>query len=81
MITVDEIIEKLQELSKEGYGNLPCVYGCDMGNGLDPIYHAIFNRASKFKVQDIDDYYLEPNGEFDNEFNVVDFKPNCILIN
>ncbi len=29
MITVDELIKKLTELSEQGYGNLPCIYGTD----------------------------------------------------
>ena len=78
MITVNKLIEKLQELKNKGYGELPCIYSSDdEGNS----FHKIYNEPSEYLVENIEEYYLESNFEYDDEDNVLDFEPNCIIIN
>lgn len=78
MITVNKLIEKLQELKGKGYGKLPCIYSSDdEGNS----YHIVCNEPSEYLVKDINDYQLEPAFEYDEQDNLIDFKPNCIIIN
>lgn len=78
MITVNKLIKKLQELSSKGYGELPVIYSADdEGNS----YHKVNNEPSEFLVEDITEYYLETNFEYDKEDKILDFTPNCIIIN
>lgn len=78
MITVNKMIEKLQELKEKGYGELPCIYSSDdEGNS----YHKIYHEPSEYLVEDINQYKLETDFEYDEQDNVIDFKPNCIIIN
>lgn len=79
MKTLDKYIEQLQELSKQGYGNLPIVYSADdEGNS----YHTVNEyEPSLFIVEDINEYYLESAIEYDEANMPLDFKPNCIIIN
>lgn len=78
MITVNKLIEKLQELKNKGYGELPCIYSSDdEGNS----YQKVYNEPSEFLVEDIEEYQLETAFEYDDKDDVIDFKPNCIIIN
>lgn len=78
MITVNKLIEKLQELKNKGYGELICIYSSDdEGNS----YHSIYNEPSEYLVEDINEYYLETAFEYDEKDNVINFEPNCIIIN
>ena len=76
MITVNKLIEKLQELKNKGYGELPCIY-----NSEDDFYLKVYNEPSEYLVEDINEYQLETAFEYDDEDNVIDFEPNCIIIN
>ena len=78
MITVNKLIEKLQELKNKGYGELPCIYSSDdEGNS----YQKVYNEPSEFLVDDIEEYQLESAFEYDEQDDVIDFEPNCIIIN
>ena len=78
MITVNELIEKLQKLKNKGYGKLPCIYSSDdEGNS----YQKVYNEPSEYLVEDIEEYQLETAFEYDEQDNVIDFEPNCIIIN
>lgn len=78
MITVNQYLEKLQELKDAGYGELPVVFSIDSeGNS----YHKVENLPELFSVEDINDYYLETDFEYDENDNVIEFDPNCIIIN
>ncbi len=78
MITVNKLIEKLQELKNKGYGELPCIYSSDdEGNS----YQKVYNEPSEYLVEDIEEYQLETAFEYDEQDNVIDFEPNCIIIN
>lgn len=78
MITVNKMIEKLQELKEKGYGELPCIYSSDdEGNS----YQKVYNEPSEYLVEDVNEYELETDFEYDEQDNIIDFKPNCIIIN
>ena len=78
MITVNKLIEKLQELKDKGYGELPCIYSSDdEGNS----YQKVNNEPSEYLVENIDEYQLETAFEYDDQENIIDFEPNCIIIN
>lgn len=78
MITVNKLIEELIKLKDLGYGELPCIYSKDdEGNA----YHKVTNTPSEFIVEDLKEYYLESNFKYDENDKVLDFKPNCIIIN
>lgn len=78
MITVNKMIEKLQELKEKGYGELPCIYSSDdEGNS----YQKVYNEPSEYLVEDVNEYELEIDFEYDEQDNIIDFKPNCIIIN
>lgn len=78
MITLNQYIEELIELQNKEYGKLPVVYATDdEGNA----YQTVNNLPSEFKVYDTGSYYLEPDFEYDKNDKVVDFIPNCIIIN
>ena len=78
MITVNKLIEKLKELKAKGYGELPCIFSSDdAGNS----YQKVYNEPSEFLVEDIEEYPLVPAFEYDDNGNVIDFEPNCIIIN
>jgi len=78
MITVNKLIKKLQELANKGYGELPCIYSSDdEGNS----YHSVYNEPSEFLVEDIEEYQLETAFEYDDKDDVINFEPNCIIIN
>ncbi len=74
MITLNDYIEKLLELQKQGYGDLPVIYASDdEGNS----YHKVGNLPCTYKVVDLKDYCLEPNFDNGDYFNEV----NCIIVN
>ena len=78
MITVNKLIEKLKELKAKGYGELPCIFSSDdEGNS----YQKVYNEPSEYLVEDINEYYLETAFEYDEKNNVINFEPNCIIIN
>jgi Mg/Co/Ni transporter MgtE len=78
MITVNKLIEKLQELKDKGYGDLVCIYSSDdAGNS----YHTVYNEPSEYLVEDINEYELATAFDYDEKDNVIDFVPNCIIIN
>jgi len=78
MITVNKMIEKLQELKDKGYGELPCIYSSDdEGNS----YQKVHNEPSEYLVEDINEYQLETAFEYNEQDNIIDFIPNCIIIN
>ena len=78
MITVNKLIEKLKELKAKGYGELPCIFSSDdAGNS----YQKVYNEPSEFLVEDIEEYQLETAFEYDEKDDVIDFEPNCIIIN
>lgn len=78
MITVNKLIEKLKELKAKGYGELPCIFSSDdEGNS----YHKVYNEPSEFLVEDINEYQLETAFEYDEKDDVINFVPNCIIIN
>jgi hypothetical protein len=78
MITVNKLIEKLQELKDKGYGELPCIFSSDdEGN----FYQKVYNEPSEFLVEDINEYQLETAFQYDEQNDVIDFEPNCIIIN
>lgn len=78
MITVNNLIEKLQELKDKGYGELPCIYSSDdEGNS----FHKVNNEPSEYLVEDINIHDLETNFEYDDEDEILPFTPNCIIIN
>lgn len=78
MITVNQYLEKLQELKNAGFGELFCIYSKDdEGNS----YQHVHNIPSLWRVVDVDDYELETDFEYDENDNVIDFEPNCIIIN
>lgn len=78
MITVNNLIEKLQELKDKGYGELPCIYSSDdEGNS----YQKVYNEPSEYLVTDINEYQLETAFEYNEKEEILDFIPNCIIIN
>jgi len=78
MITVNKLIEKLKELKAKGYGELPCIFSSDdEGNS----YQKVYNEPSEFLVEDIEEYQLETAFEYDDKDDVINFEPNCIIIN
>ena len=78
MITVNQYLEKLQELKDSGFGELFVIYSKDdEGNS----YQHVHNIPSLWRVVDIDDYELEPDFEYDEKDNCLDFEPNCVIIN
>jgi len=78
MITVNKLIEKLKELKAKGYGELPCIFSSDdEGNS----YQKVYNEPSEFLVEDIEEYELAPDFEYDDKDDVINFEPNCIIIN
>ncbi len=78
MITVNKLIEELLKLKDLGYGELVCIYSADdEGNS----YHKVINQPSEFIVEDLEEHYLESNFEYDENDKILDFKPNCIIIN
>ena len=59
-------------------GELPCIYSSDdEGNS----YQKVYNEPSEYLVEDIEEYQLETAFEYDEQDNVIDFEPNCIIIN
>ncbi len=78
MVTVNKLIEKLQELKDKGYGELPCIYSSDdEGNS----YKKVFHKPSEYLVEDINEYHLEPAFQYNSDDEIIDFEPNCIIIN
>ena len=78
MITLNNYIEALLELQKQGYGELPLIYSeDDEGNN----FHYVINLPSEYKVEDLNQYYLESDFEYDENDEIIDFTPNCIIIN
>jgi hypothetical protein len=78
MITLNQYIEKLQELQKNGYGELIVIASSDdEGNS----YQKVNNLPDVFRVEDIEEYYLESDFEYDENDELMYFEPNCIIIN
>lgn len=78
MITLNQYIEKLQKLQKNGYGELIVIVSSDdEGNS----YQKVNNLPDVFRVENIDDYILELDFEYDENDELMYFEPNCIIIN
>lgn len=78
MITLKKYIEQLQDLLDQGFDELPLIYSSDdEGNS----YHKINNLPELYRVEDINEYYLESDFAYDDNDEILEFKPNCIIIN
>lgn len=78
MITLNKYLEELQKLKDEGYGELPVIYSSDNeGNS----YHPVTFLPDVCLVEDLNKYSLERIPNWDDEKDIIDFKPNSILIN
>ena len=79
MVTVDNLIKALTELSENGGGNLPIIYSKD-DEGND--FHKVNNLPLLVQVHDINEYYLEWVGEFNPDSdNIAREDCNCVIIN
>lgn len=44
-------------------------------------YQKVNNLPDVFRVEDIEEYYLESDFEYDENDELMYFEPNCIIIN
>ena len=78
MITVNQYIERLQKLKDAGYGELIVITSSDdEGNS----YQKVNNLPDTFRVEDISEYYLEADFDDDEDDELTDFEPNCVIVN
>lgn len=80
MRTVNDLIKDLQQLVEQDakIGSLPIVYASDEeGNE----YQKVENNVALAQVEDIEDYFLELVGYYDED-SIIDYKDvNCVVIN
>jgi cobalamin biosynthesis Co2+ chelatase CbiK len=78
MITVNQYIERLQKLKDAGYGELIVITSNDdEGNS----YQKVNKLPDTFRVEDISEYYLEADFDDDEDDELTDFEPNCVIVN
>lgn len=80
-LSVNDLIQSLQLLVNHNpkFGNLPIIYSNDdEGNS----YQKIYNSPVLTQVENIDEYYLEVVGFYDEDSDEIALEDvNCVIIN
>ncbi len=80
MQTLRTLLKQIEEIQKTNpkWMDLPLIYSSDdEGNS----FHKVHAELSEYLVEDINEHCLEPDFEYDEEWKVIPFEPNCICIN